>query len=103
MGEMFLVIFEKHQVLYSVVVLDFIDVVNHLFRIKHSTEVFFHHQTMFADVSERIAVRVFGPMKKDVTISPYPSALPQMMLFSLDVGSFLSLYPRRIAFFERPA
>lgn len=101
MSEMFLIVLEQHQIFDTVITLDFVYMMDYFFRIKYPTEFLFHYQTMFTDVTERVAVGMFWLVDEDVSFSLYPSTLPLMMFTSLNISSFLSLYPRRMTFFER--
>ena len=73
----------KFKIFYSVVSFNLVQMMNNLLIGKVSTKMFFHHQSMFSDISVSINKWMFwGTNHSVTTISHYLSTLPMRMLFT---------------------
>ena len=61
-------IVEKLKIFYSVIIFDAINMVDFLNRLKISTNLFFHNQTMFSDITSIVAKRMSRTIYKYVPI-----------------------------------
>lgn len=90
----------KFKILNSIVSLNFIQMMNNLFRSKVSSKMFFHNQTMLSNISISINKRVgWTPYHSVPTISHHLSSFPMRVFASLKLSftvtrhTFLSFKP----------
>ncbi len=90
---------KQFKVLYAVVIANAVYVMDNLFGLKVAADMFFHHKTVFEDVSFNISKRMFGFMNKNISVGViFSPAFPLRIItsfktFASSFSFFLRLRP----------
>lgn len=70
---------ESYEIFRPVVILDPVDMVDTLFSVEQSPELFLHYEAVLENIAVFVAMRMFGGADMDIAISGgEPTAFPQM-------------------------
>ena len=68
---MFRMIKKKHKIFNSIVSIDFIDMMHYFFRLKVSSQVFFHNKTRTKNVTSHNGIRMFRFMNDNISLRSF--------------------------------
>ena len=96
---MFTSIWKKLEVFYSIIIFNFVNVMNDFFRIKIPTELFFHYKARSFDIFSLTTIRMFRTINKNISFSAFIlSIFPCRMFRTSNLKILFPFIPRRTSF-----